>query len=100
MIELYCLICFVLNAVVSYLANWVNVSVIGRKPFKAVSYSLMTGLSGWAVLLIIGKLSDWNIYIMIASVIGDALGDYIVASRKLKKKPKSYYIKKVPFTNA
>ena len=83
------------------MANWVNVSIIARKPFKATTYSLMTGMAGWMILLIIGKLSDWNIYIMVCSVVGDALGDFIVANRKIKKKKlKSYYIKKVPFTNA
>jgi len=114
-ITLYCILCFILEVITSYLANWVNVSVIDRKPGSAVRYSLATGAAGWIILLIIGKWSDWNIYIMIFSVIGDALGDYIVASRpkydmwfkyitpkwlRLKPGKKIPYRKKLPFTSA
>lgn len=101
MFYLYCVICFFLELVTSYLANWANVSIISRKPKKAIYYGFANGLANWAILFIIGKLSDWNIPIMIVSVIGNATGDYIVANRKLKPKTKaSIYRKKTPFTSA
>jgi len=86
---LYCILCFFLEIIHSVLANWVNVSIISRKPQRAVKYSLATGIAGWSILFIIGKLSDWNIAIMVSTVIGDSIGDYIVASRKIKPKNKN-----------
>jgi hypothetical protein len=88
MIFVYCIICFVLRIIMTFSFNWTNLAVISRKPWKSVYYSTITSATSWAVLVIVGKLSNWNVPIIIASLVGDAIADYIVAKRKIKSKHK------------
>lgn len=93
----YVPIVFILEFVVSFLLNSGSIAILTRKPNRAVLLSVATNICTWASFYIIGKISDWSIPLILASICGDVLGDYIVAKRKPKKK---VYKKKFPVSTA
>ena len=94
----YAPLIFVMEFAVSYLLNSGSIAIITRKPAQAVFLSVLTNILTWASFYIIAAISDWSIPLIIASVLGDVFGDFVVASRKPKKKRKS--TKRFPFTSA
>ena len=94
----YAPIIFVMEFAVSYLLNSGSIAIITRKPGKAVFLSVLTNVCTWVSFYIIAKISDWSIPLIVASVLEDVVGDFVVASRKPRKKRKS--TKKFPFTSA
>lgn len=72
----------------SWVSNQVNLSVVRRKPWKAGAYGLVSAMVSWAVPIWIYLYSqDWSY--AVAAIVGDALGDFVAASRKQKRKKKS-----------
>jgi len=94
---LFAIIAFIIEIALSYVANRTNIAVISRKPKKVIFWSLLTTGLGRGSLLIMGGLSDWNLLVLIASALGDTLGDWLAASRKPRKKK---YLKRSPVMTA
>ena len=94
------LICgiFCLEILLSFLLNKSSISILTRKTSLTVKLSLLAGILYWVRLFIVAKVSDWDIGLMGASILGDTFGDYLVARRKPKRKKVSR--KKTPFTSA
>jgi hypothetical protein len=66
----------------SYAANTGTISVFTRRPTtNVIVLSTSTDLISWANFYLIGKISDWNMGLMFADVIGDVVGDLCVSRR-------------------
>jgi hypothetical protein len=81
----------------SFLLNKTTLGILGRKQAITVKLSCLAGILYWIRLFLIIRLSDFDIGLMIASIIGDTVGDWLVAKRKPKKK--KIYRGRSPFTN-
>jgi hypothetical protein len=90
---------FTIEIVLSFLLNTTSIAILCRKAGLTVKVSLLSGVLYWVRLYLIAKLSDWDIGLMISSVIGDSVGDYLVAKRKIKPKRKPAR-KKFPVSTA
>lgn len=69
----------------SFLLNQTNLNVLTQKLFPTIRTSLKAGTLYWLRLLLVVKLSDWDYGLMISSVIGDTVGDCLVAKRRVIK---------------
>jgi ABC-type uncharacterized transport system permease subunit len=74
-------------------------AVLGKKVQRAFFSSLLTEGLGWTTLMIVAKVSDWNIVYMMFGALGAAFGDAAVALRKSKKKTKPRSKVKSPKTS-
>lgn len=79
------LLIFLAEFALSYFADWRNVSVVSRKRGRAVAYELASSSISWGIGYYIFVESK-NPLLAIPAVIGGALGTYLVASRKPKRK--------------
>jgi hypothetical protein len=89
---------FLIELFQSYFADLRNVKVVTRKKWKAVIYDIIAESTGWIILVFV--IVNWMYppYI-VSAVMGNALGTFMVAGRKIKKK-KTVYRKKMPFSSA
>ena len=94
---LYAILIFVMEFILSALLNSNSIAIISRKPWKATQLSFVANALYWTRFFIIAKVSDWSVLLIVASIIGDVLGDWLIASRKPKKRK---YIRKTPFSTA
>ncbi len=94
----YAPVIFFMEFAVSYLLNSGSIAILSRKPHRAVLLSVLTNVLTWASFFIIAKISDWSVPLIVSSIAGDVCGDWLVASRKPKKK--KVYFKKLPFTTS
>ncbi len=92
-----CLLIFFLEASWSIAANYATVTMVSRKRVKTLIYDIIALGIAYFVLATLAR-SDWNILMIICAILGSALGNYIVASRKPKKKRKPF--KKIGVTTA
>ena len=93
---LWIVIIFIAELVWSYTAAYLNVTVVTRKRARAFCFGLMASAIGWVVPWVIYvEVRRWEI--MIPAIIGSAIGDFLVASRKKKKR---VYKRKLPITTA
>ena len=93
------LIIFITEIVLSFLLNTTSIAILARKVGLTVRVSLICGILYWTRLYIVAKLSDWDIGLMLASIMGDTIGDYLVAKRMIKPR-KKIYRKKIPVSTA
>ena len=91
------IVIFITEFLQSYFADRRTVVLVSRKKWKAVSYDIVAEGLGWLAIALI-VINRLYVPYIISAVLGNALGTYLVAGRKLKKK--SIYRKKSPFTNA
>jgi hypothetical protein len=94
----YAPVIFLMEFAVSWLLNSGSIAILARKPKRAVLLSVLTNVLTWASFFIIGKISDWNVWLISASILGDVTGDFIVSIRKPKKKKP--YLKRIPTSTA
>jgi hypothetical protein len=68
----------------------------------------MTNGANWLSLYIVGKVTNWSIELIIATAIGDVLGDLLVAKKwprpvydfLVGKRKRNPTMKKIPITTA
>ncbi len=72
----------------SYLADMMTISVVSRKKWKAVSYSVASLALNYGVLKVIAQ-HDWNNWMIGSSIVGVACGTYLAAARRPRKKRKT-----------
>lgn len=72
------LLVFLASVLASYLINTSALTIIGHRIRRVVPVSIMTNIAGLSSLYIIGKVSDWNIPVIVAVGIGDVLADLLV----------------------
>lgn len=80
----------------SYFADRRTVEIIKRKKWRATCFDIGAEGLGWAAIVLI--VVNMSIPMIISAILGNALGTYLVSSRKKKKV--SSYKKKTPFTTA
>ena len=111
---LFAIIAFIIEVVLSCTAHLLNIAVINQKPQHAALWSLLTTAGNRFCLVLMGSLSHWNTYVIIASFLGDSVGDVLSSWSKyqvwinklatrlfdLVRPKKRTYVKKLPFTSA
>jgi len=98
MIFIWCATIFLIELCQSYFADLRNVKIVTRKKWRAVVYDVIAEGMAWIILAWIVVNWMYPPYI-VSAVAGNALGTYMVAGRKIKRK-KPLYRKKVPFSSA
>jgi len=103
----YAPIVFLLEFIVSYLLNAGSIAILTKKSLNATILSGITNICTWASLIVVVKITDWNVWMIISASLGDMMGDYLVAERwpdwlwqRLNKPRKKKYLKRSPVTTA
>jgi hypothetical protein len=80
---------FLMEIALSFLLNHTSIAILTRKTGLTIRQSLLAGILYWARLYLVARVSDWDTGLMAASVLGDTVGDILVAKRKQKPKKKT-----------
>jgi hypothetical protein len=83
----YVIIILIAEALWSYLGDMTIVHTVTRKKGKAVIYGIASLTINYTVLAVIAT-HNWNTWMIVGAIAGDAMGTYVAASRKPRKKRK------------
>ena len=94
---LWGIIIFLMEFTQSYCADRRTVAIVGRKRVLATAYDLIAEALGWGAIVLI--VVNMSLPYIVAAILGNSLGTWLVAGRRLKKK-KAKPKKKINFTTA
>jgi len=89
------IIIFATELAQSYFADRRTVEIVRRKKWRATTFDVIAEGLGWVAIVLI--VVNMSFPLIISAILGNALGTYLVASRKKKK---TTYRKKFPVSTA